>query len=90
MNQGLRAQDRLWPKKLWDMGTPWIQIVGFIVMSGFVGGIYFSKYQAYADTLAIHSSELAEQGRKISALENNYAVINQKLDDIKNYLIPGH
>jgi len=80
MNEQRRSEDN-WPcKKIYDRATPYLQVIGFIVLCGFTVGIYFTKYQAYADTLANHEDRLTK-------VENEFIQINQKLDDIKIYTI---
>lgn len=73
-------KDRFFLKRLWDMATPWIQITGFIIMCSFIVGTYFSEFRAYGHSLDAHENRL-------EILEHNYTEINQKLDDIKNFLI---
>jgi hypothetical protein len=71
-------------RRLWELGTPWVQLFGWAVVVVFTAGIYFTKYQAYAETIA-------KQEVRITALEDHYAHVDQKLDDIIFYFkIPTH
>lgn len=74
-----RSSDR-WPcKRLWDLGTPWVQVIGWFLVMGAIGGGLLTTIRSSAATLDIHEKRLTE-------VEQNYSVINQKLDDMIFYL----
>ena len=79
-------------KRVWDMATPWAQIGIAVITWGFIVGGYFHKYEAYGATLAQQELKISDEDARLVVMEKNYIQIDQKLDDIKNYLIKprGH
>jgi hypothetical protein len=72
-------------KRLWENCTPWIQIGGFLILCGFQGGGYLKQFEVQAKSIDSLTLMAAEHDRRLGALEIHYSVIDQKLDDIRNY-----
>lgn len=69
-------------KRWYVWATPWVQVGGFVIVCVFYATTYFDKFEAYGSTLDKHGIAILEQHNQLNALNQNYAVINQKLDDM--------
>ena len=68
-----------WFRTMYDQWSPAVQLAGFLIMVSFTVGIYFSQFTAMAATVEKHDTRLL-------VIENHYAHIEQKLNDLCDYL----
>jgi len=76
-----------WIQCRWEQIAPYFHIIGAVIFVCFTAGVYFTQFQALAKTSEAHTVALAKVEQKLSENQAQFAQINQKLDDIKNYLI---
>lgn len=65
-------------KQFWEWASPWIQILGFIILVAFTVGGKSEKFDAQAATLLSHDQRLA-------VLEARSNEVNGKLDMMINW-----
>jgi hypothetical protein len=81
-------------KRLYSVSLPWIQIIGLIVVAVWWVATYQGKIEAQAHAIDVqqqaidrHTTAIIELKKDDYESKQNYAVINQKLDDILNYVM---
>lgn len=75
-----------WCRELWDAATPWVQIIGFIILCAFTVGTSWAKFNTLESTTQSLVDITDKSRDRIGVLENQYGRIDQKLDDISDYL----
>lgn len=79
-----------WCRDLYEALTPWVQIAGFVILCAFNVGSADAQFNTQRDQIEKISKATETNAARINLLENQYARIDQKLDDLMTYFHIPH
>lgn len=74
-----------WCRELYELATPWVQVIGFIILCAFTVGTSWAKFNTLEATTQKLVTATDENRTHIGQLEANYGRIDQKLTDITDF-----
>lgn len=69
-------------RKFYDWATPWLQLIGFVVMCSFVVGTNYNKFEVQERDMEAIKQDVATHSMRLTTLEIGNARLETKIDDI--------